>query len=70
MLSDVVFSSSVSSPVTHSPCFIIKSESGSAIHFPILSGINNDGTTQPANVLKNVAVKCSIIKLHVSTIAI
>ena len=53
ILSDVAFSVSVSVPITHSPCFIMKSESGSAIHSPILLGVIL--IKHLANVSKNVA---------------
>ena len=58
ILSDVAFSLSVSVAPTHSPCFTIKSESGSAIHFPILSGVINGITLTKhlAKVSRNVAV--------------
>ena len=54
ILSDVAFSLSVSVPPTHSPCLIMKSESGSAIHSPILLGVIL--IKHLANVSRNVAV--------------
>ena len=58
ILSDVAFSLSVSVAPTHSPCLTIKSESGSAIHSPILLGVTIGKTsiTHLAKVPRNVAV--------------